>query len=281
LRQKEPSEYHKRTNLAAKDLFFRTSKNDNSKQYVNLELTPNMYLAYGLLSDYFQEPVRMKARRRDDISPRRYWFYNEEKIKAQTSNPVEQRDLIRQGVKECTQFNPEIMIGLIKLFHMKKVLDFCAGWGDRLAGCIALDHRIQKYTGIDANKELFNGYKKMIKQYLPKHSRSKYEMICGDAVDVLPTINDMYDAVITCPPYFDKEIYNHDESQSIYKYPENWVKDFLVNAMGLAFGLLKDGGHMIICISGFEQEVLDKVDFMAYRGLIKCGDMSLMVWCKE
>ena len=281
----EPTEYHNRTKLHPGYLKFKTSSTDPGKFYT-LSLKPNMYLAYSLLSDYFQEYIRIQAHRSDDISPLEYWEKNGNKIIAETDSLIVQRDLVRQHVKECTQFHPEIMTSMIKFFHAKKILDFCAGWGDRLAACISMDHVVQKYTGIDANRSLFKGYDRMIKEYLPKHSRHKYEMIEGDCIEVLPTLRETYDFVFTCPPYFDKEFYTdgrtNDDEQSIVKYTENWVKDFLINAIGLAYSLVAKNGHVIIAISGFEQELISQISYlMEYRGLIKCADMSLMVWCRR
>jgi len=282
---KEPTEYHIRTNLHGSHLKFKTYRTDPGKFYT-LSLQSNMYLSYGLLSDFFQEHVRICARRNDDISPLEYWEKNVEKITKEIESKVEQRDFIRQNVKECTQFHPEIMTAMIKFFHAKKILDFCAGWGDRLAACISMDDVIQKYTGIDANWSLFKGYEQMIKEYLPKHSRHKYEMIQGDCIDILPKLNDMYDFIFTCPPYFDKEFYTDgktdNDEQSILKYTENWLKDFLINAIGLAYSLLAKNGHIIIAISGFEQELVSQVSYlMEYRGVIKCADLSLLVWCRR
>jgi len=276
-----PTEYHNRTMSNVDKTKYKTHSKDSGKFY-SLPLMPNTYLTYGLLSDYFQEHLRIQAKRNDDISPLEYWEQNKDTICAQTDSVVEQRDLVRKNVKECTQFHPGILVGIIKLFHAKKILDFCSGWGDRLAACISMDEYVQKYTGIDVNKSLFNGYEKMIKNYLPKHSRHKYEMIRGDCIEVLPKISDMYDLVFTCPPYFDKEIYEaENKDQSIQKYTENWIKDFLVSAIGLAYSLLKKDGHIVIAISGFEEILIEKLAFLAdYRGIIKCADLSLMVWCK-
>jgi len=39
--------------------------------------------------------------------------------------------------KECTQFKPSLVVAVIQYFRATRVLDFSAGWGDRLTGAIA------------------------------------------------------------------------------------------------------------------------------------------------
>jgi len=61
----------------------------------------------------------------------------------------------------CSSFDPAIALHIFRKFESKRILDFCAGWGDRLIAAIAHN---ASYTGIDINGDLFKGYKDCIDQ---------------------------------------------------------------------------------------------------------------------
>ena len=117
------------------------------------------------------------------------------------------RNQIRKNVKECTNFCPTIICSLIKLFKPKHILDFSAGWGDRLLGVMTYDEKIKSFYGIDPNKSLHTGYKNMIKSFLPKSSKQKYVMINDCAESAIQDINQTFDLVFTSPPYYNLEVY--------------------------------------------------------------------------
>ena len=238
----------------------RTSFSENNltkqdlKHYVGLIIVENKTVdRMTILSDYFQEQNRIQAKRNDDQSPEEYF----------EKNPNKTRDEIKKNVKECTNFCPTIIGCLIKLFHSKNILDFSSGWGDRLVGAMLFDRKIKRYVGIDPNKKLHTGYKNMIKLYLPKHSHSKYEMICGCAEDELETINEKFDLVCTSPPYFDLEVYDeNDENQSVKRFPEfeNWYNNFLLKCINLSGDKLLKGGMLAININDFgKYNIVDRL----------------------
>ena len=88
---------------------------------------------------------------------------------------------------------------IYKMFNCKNVLDPTAGWGGRLLGAGSLGI---KYTGIDTNLELKEGYDNMIKEC----NIQNCEMIWKSCFDVdYKTINP--DLVLTSPPYSNMELY--------------------------------------------------------------------------
>jgi len=125
-----------------------------------------------------------------------------------------------------------------------RVLDFSAGWGDRLAGFHA--SHCGSYVGIDPNKNLINNY---IKQNCLYKTGKSVIMICDAAEDV--TLNGEFDLVFTSPPYFQIERYTQDSTQSYkrYKKLDQWLNGFLFKTLDNAWNHLKVGGKMIINIS--------------------------------
>lgn len=97
-----------------------------------------------------------------------------------------------------TSFDNAMMLQVIEKYGVTSVYDPCSGWGERMATCglLGID-----YEGCDINDRLMNGYNKLI------------DLI--DDFKPLMHINDSakqdvehdVDAIITCPPYMDVEIY--------------------------------------------------------------------------
>jgi hypothetical protein len=105
-----------------------------------------------------------------------------------------------------TSFNSSLMRQVIEKYNVKSVYDPCAGWGERMMTCGKLG---VSYEGCDINSELFEGYKKL------------YELIDGfkpvlhnnDSANQLVTTD--ADAVITCPPYKDIEVYSENGAENL------------------------------------------------------------------
>lgn len=244
-----------------------------------------------ILSDYFQEQHRITAKRSDqEYTPFEYW----------QNNPSFSRKQIQTNVKECTTFCPIIICSLIKTFRPKHILDFSAGWGDRLIGAMSYDHKIKSYYGIDPNKSLHTGYKNMIRSYLPKHSHSKYNMIHACAEDVIDDIDQRFDLVCTSPPYFDLEVYSDHSTQSIQRYPkfEDWYAKFLLRCTLLSVSKLEKGGVLAININDFgSHQIVDRLirdvnkgtTTVKFKGIIYFGNpkcktqlyQPILIWEKN
>lgn len=97
-----------------------------------------------------------------------------------------------------TSFDNAMMLKVIEKYGVTSVYDPCSGWGERMATCGLLG---VDYEGCDINDRLVNGYNKLIGLI--------------DGFKPLMHINDSakqdvehnIDAIITCPPYMDVEIY--------------------------------------------------------------------------
>lgn len=105
-----------------------------------------------------------------------------------------------------TSFNSFLMRQVIENYNVKSVYDPCAGWGERMMTCGKLG---VSYEGCDINFELFEGYKKLyelIDGFKPvlHNNDSANQLVIGDA-----------DAVITCPPYKNIEVYSENGAENL------------------------------------------------------------------
>lgn len=105
-----------------------------------------------------------------------------------------------------TSFNSSLMRQVIEKYNVKSVYDPCAGWGERMMTCGKLG---VSYEGCDINSELFEGYEKLyglIDGFKPvlHNNDSANQLVTGDA-----------DAIITCPPYKDIEVYSENGAENL------------------------------------------------------------------
>jgi 16S rRNA G966 N2-methylase RsmD len=235
------------------DLFPTTFKN---KGYLNLISTNKDYENIDILTDFFTEDVRMKALRKDQrISPFE-WFKNKNnKFKVISSilnenknlNPYELREQIYLNVKECSTFKCSIVKTIYKFFNAKHVLDFSAGWGDRLIGAIGAN--VLSYTAFDPNTDLVKGHSDIISTFVSQDKQKNFN------IQYIPfekaELKQNFDLVFTSPPYFDFEIYTELKGQSILNHPTyiDWLVDFLFLSLKKSWNHLDRNGYLAIHIA--------------------------------
>jgi len=148
----------------------------------------------------------------------------------------------------ASQFKPSIAKGFYDYFKSVNVLDFSAGWGDRLAGFYC-GESTKSFVGIDPNTNNHPNYKKQVEFY-KKHQTffeepKEVELICSPAEDVdFTKYENHFDTIFTSPPYFNVEKYSDEDTQSYIRYKDidSWNKDFLHFTLDkLIFTLKKDG----------------------------------------
>ena len=147
-----------------------------------------------------------------------------------------------------------------------RVLDFSAGWGDRLSAALASD-RVTHYTGIDPNTNLHAGYKAQVEAYnrplngdlLDWFAADTFEpksvkLIHSPAEDV--DLDGPFDLVFTSPPYFDKERYTKESTQSWVRYKtlSQWLNGFMYPVLQKVWDRLVPGGHLCVNISDIRLE---------------------------
>jgi hypothetical protein len=165
-----------------------------------------------------------------------------------------------------------LTLAVYRRFRARRILDFSAGWGDRLLGALSCP-TVEAYVAFDPNRQLRAGHDEMIALFSSPSSKKitqiVYEPFESSSFVLLPQ---SFDLVFTSPPYFNLERYTWASSssgQSIDNYPQydDWLAGFLYPSLNKAWAALKDKGHMVIHLS-------DLVDRMGvYSRFMICEDM--------
>ena len=235
------------------------------------------------ISDYFIEDVRALARRYDqDLNMIDWYKSNKELVLTSAisqfgnATPYNLRETIWKLYGEVGTFRPTNLAAMIELYKPKSILDFSAGWGDRLIAAMAKN--IPRYVGVDPNSPLHAKYKEMVKFF---NSKIKATFIDAPFEDA-DLKDEKFDMVFTSPPYFDLEIYSDAKTQS-HHLGKSWFDSFLIPALNKACDHLNVGGHMIIVINdirdgpSYVKNMIDEVNKrldVKYLGLIGYAEVN-------
>ncbi len=154
-----------------------------------------------------------------------------------------------KNTQACSNFRPGFAAHMYRRFCPTggTVLDTSTGYGGRLVGALA-STVVAHYIGIDPNTPTVAGNRKLL-DYLGRTDFA--ELIESPAEDVPPSsLADRADFAFTSPPYFRKEHYSDDDTQSWKRYgePEAWREGFLLEMMRLQFVALKPGAYAAVNI---------------------------------
>lgn len=271
-------------------------------EYTVIDRGEDDYDNFGFLTDIFQESVRVKCHRSDlELSSYEYWKQCPNQVFChcmdmhKNINTNTLRESLFDLHYEVGTFRLSVATTVIRLFHAKYILDPFSGWGDRLISALACN--VKSYQGIDANSELFDGYKK-IEQIFNKNTN--VQMINSPIEDVKSDDINECDLIFTSPPYFDLETYSGDLSlQSNRRYPKlnKWIK-WLVKSLKKCWKKLKVGGHMAIAINDssstkYVQKILDLIHewdnseykgclaYAARKGILLKSPQPIWIWEKS
>ena len=84
-------------------------------------------------------------------------------LKFQEINSKTLRTAISMRKYIASQFRPSAAKTIYDFFNGKNILDFSAGWGDRLCGFLATD--AESYVGVDPNSDAVSKYCDMIDSF--------------------------------------------------------------------------------------------------------------------
>ena len=139
---------------------------------------------------------------------------------------------------KSTMYRPQMAKIVVTNLGAKRVLDPCAGWGGRMMGVVAAG---AEYVAFEPNTETYNGLMELI-EFLG--IGDKVRIIKDSALEMNKYDIGEFDLILTSPPYFDLEVYSHEDTQSIkgcdtYKV---WVDRFLTPLINSAINHLKENG---------------------------------------
>lgn len=171
--------------------------------------------------------------------------------KRRSVNSINLRGMLRTFSKttRVSNFRPTAAKAIFEYYSKEHetVLDFSAGYGGRLLGCLPLK---RTYIGIDPCKDQVNGLTKMTRKLASTvDTFAKVKIIKGCAEDVMPSIiANSIDLIFSSPPYFDLERYSSERTQSYVRYPkyEEWRIRFLKSVVLESHRILRPGGKLII-----------------------------------
>ena len=142
------------------------------------------------------------------------------------------------GVSKNTMFRPQMAKLLCMKYHPEIVFDPCAGWGGRMLGVLATG---ANYIAFEPNTKTFNNLVQLSK-FLGMEDR--VQLFCDDALKMNEYNIPKVDMILTSPPYFDLEVYTHEDTQSIKNTNnyEMWNEVFLDPLIQKSLSYLNDGG---------------------------------------
>lgn len=160
------------------------------------------------------------------------------------------------GSQALANFRPGFAMYLYRKFAKAKgvVLDPCTGYGGRMIGwhCSKLGGI---YIGADPSTKTYEGNKAMAKDLRiagVNLIHKPFEDSLKDIQSILKTLREPgVDFSFTSPPYFSKEKYSEEATQSAVRYPDidSWTDGFLLPLFKINEQCLKPGGVLAINIA--------------------------------
>lgn len=151
------------------------------------------------------------------------------------------------------QFRPAAAKALYTLYGGGDVLDFCGGWGDRLAGAAACFPLVRSMTLVEPRPEAAERYNQQLTHYGVSMPLTVHTACAEDILPQLPS--NSFNIVFTSPPYFDCEHYGDvtatPELQSHRKFRqfEAWCQGFLFPVVTESIRLLRGGGVLALNVN--------------------------------
>lgn len=150
------------------------------------------------------------------------------------------------GLPNSSFYRPHFAKQIINMTDKKTgtLFDPCIGWGGRMLGTIASDWN---YIGCDPNKETFANVNRML-SFVKSNTASLYfpdvQLYNIPAENYIFDSKQSVDVVLTSPPYFNLEVYEHSADQSYNKHKtyEKWKDDWLLPLVENSLSILKDDG---------------------------------------
>jgi len=162
------------------------------------------------------------------------------------------------GTQACSNFRPAFARMLYNKYAPIDgvVFDSSTGYGGRLVGFLA--SHCKTYHGTDPNTLTHLANSKLARDLANNKEVHLYNFPIED-LDIDHIVGKC-DFSFTSPPYFIKEQYSKEDTQSCVRYPEyqNWLTGFLKPMVKKNFDVLKPGSNCLINIEGVKIKGVSK-----------------------
>ena len=212
---------------------------------------------YKTVFERYQDDASLK----DCIRKAFYFFPNRNSVNAQCLRSTLR---IYRGTTRVSNFRPTVARSICARYsnNSATVLDFSAGYGGRLLGCMTLPRH---YVGIDPCSHQVEGLNRTIdcvKGRLPG-TASIIQACAEEEMDNLA--RNSVDLVFSSPPYFNHERYSEEPTQSYIRYPtyQEWKARFLRQVIKASHRVLKHRGFLVLNVADLPgiPLVRDALDF--------------------
>lgn len=141
-----------------------------------------------------------------------YLYANRFRYLSKLPNELSDREILRGlgisgQVRAYSTFDTSAMKQVLTTYGTRDVFDPCAGWGERLLTCAAVE---VGYLGVDINPAVVAGHDRARACYGLTAQRS----VVGDAA-CFDVRDQGHDTVFTCPPYGDTEVYTQQGAENL------------------------------------------------------------------
>lgn len=123
------------------------------------------------------------------------------------------------------------------------IYDYSAGFGGRMLGALSSKSNFT-YIGTDPNKNTYYNLKQL-GQHIERNTKrtNSYQIFnsCSENFSLKPN---SIDFAFSCPPFFKRERYCSEETQSVEKFPnyEDWLEGYVRPTIKNCYSALKDNG---------------------------------------
>jgi hypothetical protein len=213
-------------------------------------------------------PFSILDTRTKEWKERKNWWINNHQIKSELGREdTESKTMFWDTESNVSIFDPMLCELMYNWFTPidGKILDPFAGGSVR--GIVAEELGFN-YTGVDISETQIKAN---------KLQSDKPNWVVGDSRKVIPTLNDEYDFIFTCPPYHDLEIYSNNP-RDISNMPYNRFLTSLNSILTHSVSKLKDNRFVGIVISEIrEQSTTRNYKIGKYKGFVP----SVIQMCEE
>lgn len=123
------------------------------------------------------------------------------------------------------------------------IYDYSAGYGGRMLGALCSQQNF-KYIAVEPNSNTYYNLKRLgsyIEKVLNKENSYNIYNLCSEKFQLQ---SESIDFIFSCPPFFKKEVYSDEITQSIHNYPEyqDWLENYVRPTVRNSFIALKEKG---------------------------------------